>query len=95
MLQAQRQVRRMQRRLRGPLHPTLRLGDRDVGPEVTGVAAFVRQLASEGVTVTFEEDAATSSRNSRGPGNGNAVTRLAAARLGENGDRPSASPTTS
>lgn len=90
----QRQVRRMQRRLHGRLHLTLRLGDLDVGVGVAGVAAFVRQLASEGVAVTLE-DAETSGRHSRRAGNGTAVTRLAAARLGDNGDRPNASPTTS
>jgi hypothetical protein len=90
----QRHVRRMQRRLHGRLHLTLRLGDLDVGVEVAGVAAFIQQLASEGVAVTLE-GTESSSRHSRRAGNGTAVTRLAAARLGENGDRPSASPTTS
>lgn len=90
----QRQVRRMQRRLHGRLHLTLRLGELDVGVEVAGVAAFIERLASEGVTVTLQ-DAGDSSRHSRRAGNGTAVTRLAATRLGEHGDRPSASPTTS
>lgn len=90
----QRQVRRMRRRLHGRLHLTLHLGDLDVGIEVAGVAALIRRLASEGVAVTLE-DVGTSSRRSRRPGNGTAVDRLAAARSGENGDRPIASPTMS
>ena len=88
----QRHVRRMQRRLHRRLHLTLRLGDLDVGVEVAGVAAFVKQLASEGVAVTVE-DAAHSSRYRR-PGNGTVGTGLAAARLGDNGDRSSVPPTT-
>lgn len=90
----QRQVRRMQRRLHGRLHLTLRLGDLDVGVEVAGVAAFIKQLASEGVEVTLDDDQ-TSGWLFRRTGNGTVVDRLAATRSGENGDRPSASPTTS
>ena len=87
-----RHVRKMQRH--GALHLRLSLGGSDVGIGVAGVSAFLRRLASEGVLATLA-DASESSGTLRPPGFGSPADRLAAARSDDDGDRPSASPTTS
>ncbi len=86
-----RHVRRMQRHLHGRLHLTLHLGGPTVGVGVAEVESYLERLASEGVDVTLA-DAHESSGHQGSPGNGN-LTRLAAVRPGDNGDRSGVPPT--